>query len=294
MPKAYTPHAYLTETAHKRPEVWRLLLGLLLIAILVSLLNMVFFAVLVAMGPDELAQELLVGSSPLALILVLASFGFVTFGVAIAARKIQHRTIWSILGDRSLAIVQFFKVLKALMILGVIGFLLPPYGMGGELTQKMPLTTWALLLPFGAFAVLIQISAEEILFRGYIQQTLAARFNSPIIWMVVPSILFAAGHYSPEAAGGNAFLIALWAFVFGLLASDLTARAGTLGPAIALHFFNNVIALLFISLPDSLSGLALFVLPFDTSDPEQLRPWLLVDLAVMFVCWLAARLALRR
>ncbi|WP_371732116.1 lysostaphin resistance A-like protein [Ruegeria sp. HKCCD4315] len=269
-------------------------MGLLLIGVLVSLLNMVFFAALVAMGPNEWAQELLAGSSPLALILLLVSFGFITFGVAVAARKMQHRTLWSILGERRLAETQFVSVLKALLILGVIGFLLPPYSMGGELTQKLPLTTWVLLLPVAAFAVLIQVSAEEILFRGYIQQTLAARFNSPIIWMGVPSILFAVGHYAPDAAGGNALLIALWAFVFGLLASDLTARAGTLGPAIALHFFNNVIALLFISLPDSLSGLALFVLPFDTSDAEQLRPWLLVDLVMMFVCWLAARLALRR
>ncbi|NOD64515.1 MULTISPECIES: CPBP family intramembrane glutamic endopeptidase [unclassified Ruegeria] len=294
MSKAYFPHAYLTETARRRPELWRLLVGLLLIGVLVSLLNMVFFAALVAMGPNEWAQELLAGSSPLALILLLVSFGFITFGVAVAARKMQHRTLWSILGERRLAVTQFVSVLKALLILGVIGFLLPPYGMGGELTQKLPLTTWVLLLPVAAFAVLIQVSAEEILFRGYIQQTLAARFNSPIIWMGVPSILFAVGHYAPDAAGGNALLIALWAFVFGLLASDLTARAGTLGPAIALHFFNNVIALLFISLPDSLSGLALFVLPFDTSDAEQLRPWLLVDLVMMFVCWLAARLALRR
>lgn len=90
--------------------------------------------------------------------------------------------------------------------------------------------------------------------------------------MGVPSILFAVGHYTPDMAGDNALLIALWACVFGLLTSDLTARAGTLGPAIALHFFNNIIALLFISLPDNLNGLALFTLPFDASDAEQLRP----------------------
>jgi hypothetical protein len=82
--------------------------------------------------------------------------------------------------------------------------------------------------------------------------------------------------------------------MFGVLAADLTARAGTLGPAIALHFFNNIIALLFISLPDSLSSLALYVLPYDMSDTDVLRQWLLVDFAVMIVGWLAARLALRR
>ncbi|WP_050603830.1 CPBP family intramembrane glutamic endopeptidase [Ruegeria sp. 6PALISEP08] len=294
MPKAYSAHAYLTETARARPEIWRLLLGLLLIGVLVSLLNMVFFAVLVGMGPDQWAQELLLGSSPMALLLLLGSFGFITLGVTLAARWFQHRALWSIVGDRRLAVAQFLKVLKSLLILGAIGFLLPPYGLGDELTQNLPFATWVLLFPVAAFAVLIQTSAEEVLFRGYIQQTLAARFKSPVIWMGVPSVLFAAGHYTPDMAGSNALLIAAWALAFGLLTSDLTARAGTLGPAIALHFFNNLIALLFISLPDSLSGLSLFLLPFDTSDADQLRPWLVVDLAVMFVCWLAARVALRR
>lgn len=294
MPEAYSAHDHLVETARGKPEIWRLLLGLLLVAVLVSVLNMVFFTVVAGMGPENWAQTLLLGGSPLALLLLLASFGFIILGVAVAARQVQHRSLVSIVGGYRLAAGQFLKVLKALLILGVVGFLLPPYGFGGSLSQNLPLSTWLLLLPVSALVVLVQTSAEELLFRGYIQQTLAARFQSPVIWMGVPSILFAIGHYTPDMAGDNALLIALWACVFGLLTSDLTARAGTLGPAIALHFFNNIIALLFISLPDNLNGLALYTLPFDASDAEQLRPWLLVDLAVMFVCWLAARLALRR
>jgi len=155
-------------------------------------------------------------------------------------------------------------------------------------------STWIVLLPFAAGAVLIQTSAEEILFRGYLQQSLAARFRSPLIWVGVPSALFAAGHYAPGIAGDNALLVAVWSCVFGVLAADLTARSGTLGPAIALHFFNNVISLLIISLPDTLSGLALYLLPYDMSDGGMLRQWLWVDFGSMVVCWLTARLAIRR
>lgn len=294
MPSAYSAHARLVETARAKPEIWRLLLGLALIAVLVSVSNLVFFTVIAGLGPEEWAQELLQGNTPIALLLLLASFGFIILGVAVAARQLQHRSLRSIFGQRSLVVAQFLKVLKALLILGAVGVLLPPYGLGDSLSKNLPFSTWLLLLPVSVLVVLIQTSAEEVLFRGYIQQALAARFQSPVVWMGVPSVLFAAGHYTPELAGENAILFVLWAFVFGMLASDLTARSGTLGPAIALHFFNNIIALLFVSLPDNLSGLALFSLPFDASDAEQLRPWLVVDLAVMFVCWLAARLALRR
>ena len=106
--------------------------------------------------------------------------------------------------------------------------------------------------------------------------------------------MFAAGHYAPGITGENAALVATWSCVFGLLAADLTARSGTLGPAIALHFLNNTVALLFISLPETLSGLALYLLPYDMSQTGLLRQWLFVDFAVMMVCWLTARLALRR
>ncbi|MFC6636344.1 CPBP family intramembrane glutamic endopeptidase [Sulfitobacter sediminilitoris] len=144
------------------------------------------------------------------------------------------------------------------------------------------------------FFVLVQVSAEEIVFRGYVQQQLAARFKSPMIWMVLPSVLFALGHYLPDTAGENALIIAIWAGVFGILMADLTARSGSLGPAIAVHFWNNVSAMLIVSLPDELSGLALYLSPFSMEDTEALQAWLPVDFAMMFVLWLAARVAIRR
>ena len=112
--------------------------------------------------------------------------------------------------------------------------------------------------------------------------------------MILPATLFAWGHYQPDVTGENAILIAIWAGVFGCMTADLTARAGTLGPAIAVHLFNNIFALLIVSLPGALSGLSLYLVPFDVSDADQMRAWLVVDFAAMAVTWLAARLALRR
>ena len=159
---------------------------------------------------------------------------------------------------------------------------------------QLPLGRWTALLPLSLLAVLVQVSAEELLFRGYLQQQLAARFASPLAWMVVPSALFALGHYSPETAGDNAIWFVLWAGIFGMLMADLTARTGTLGTAIAVHFVNNVIAMLFTAMPDNLSGLALYVMPFATSDADAVAQWLPVDFAIMVTSWLAVRLALRR
>lgn len=293
-PIVYAAHKRLVADARAHPEIWRLFVGLVVVGVLVSALNLILFATIAGLAPQAWSAGMPDGSSPSTVLILLSSFGFVTLGVAVAARLLQHRSLTSILGAVGLGAVQFWRVLRALLILGVIMAILPPYDMGQPLTPNLSLSKWLLLLPFSTIAILIQTSAEEVLFRGYIQQSLAARFRSPIIWMGLPSILFAAGHYAPNIAGENALLIAVWSCVFGLLAADLTARAGTLGPAIAMHFFNNVVALLFISLPDNLSGLALFLLPYDMSDTGILRQWLFVDFAVMLVCWLTARLAIRR
>jgi len=293
-PLAYSAHEHLVKDARSRPELWRLILGLGLIGVLVAALNLGLFAVVAGMAPHDWTIEFLQGASPLAMLILLGSFGFITFGVAVVAKRLQHRSLHSILGQYQLGLRQFWRVLGALTVLGVIVAVLPPYGVGEPLVRNLDVSTWLVLLPFSVVAVLIQTSAEEVLFRGYIQQSLAARFRSPIIWMGLPAVLFAAGHYAPAVAGDNAMLIAVWSCIFGLLASDLTARSGTLGPAIALHFFNNIIALVLISLPDNLSGLSLFLLPYDMSDTGMLRQWLYVDFVMMFVCWLAARLAIMR
>ncbi|MCG7521583.1 CPBP family intramembrane glutamic endopeptidase [Ruegeria sp. Ofav3-42] len=293
-PAAYAAHKRLVNPGRARPELWRLLVGLAIVGVVVTLLNLVLFALVSGLGSFEWAENLLTGASPVSMLVLLTSFAFVTFGVSIAARRLQHRSLRSILGPRREGVSQFLRVFRALVVVGLIVAILPPYDMGATLTQNLALSTWLLFLPLSLMAVLIQTSAEEVLFRGYMQQSLAARFRSPIIWMGLPSFLFAAGHFAPGSAGDNAFLVAVWSGMFGLLAADLTARSGTLGPAIALHLFNNMVALLFISLPDGLSGLALYLLPNDMSDTGALRQWLYVDFAVMIVSWLTARVALRR
>ncbi len=297
-PIAYSPHEELVLPARPHPELWRLLVGLGIVAAVTITLSSLINGFVQGLAPDfyraEMSNSAPLGTSPASMLILMGSFVVVMLGVMVAARIMQKRSTLSIIGPLPKTIRQFWKVFRLLAILGVILFVLPPFGFGGTPVQNMTFTSWLALLPLSIVVVLIQSSSEEILFRGYIQQTLAARFSNPLIWIVLPSALFALGHFTPAEAGENAFLIAVWAGVFGVLAADLTARSGTLGPAIALHLFNNFAALLVLAMPDSLNGLSLYLLPFSTSDADQIRPWLIVDFAMLGVSWLTARLALAR
>lgn len=292
----YHPHENLVAPARGHPQLWRLAAGLVVAASVAILSSRVLQGLLEIVSPGLFVagEDLGKGNSPVSLLLLLFSFGFVILGVAVAARLVQHRDPLGLIGPIPLAVRQFWQVARILFVISAIVLLLPPYDMGVQLQRNLEPKLWVLLLPLSLLAVLIQTSAEEILFRGYIQQALAARFRSPLIWMGAPALIFALGHYLPGEAGENAWLIALWSGIFGLVTADLTARSGTLGPAVAVHMFNNITALLIVALPDSLSGLSLYIVPFSMSDTGALREWLAVDFATMMVSWLAARVVIRR
>jgi membrane protease YdiL (CAAX protease family) len=290
----YARHEGLGAPARARAELWRLLVGLLVVGAVSMALGTAFNLVLSLFVSPAWLLELADGSTPGAMLALLGSFAFLVAGVAVCVRTLQGRSLGTVIGPLPVAVSQFARTSIFLVLLMLCIAVLPPYDMGAPLTPNLAIGVWLTFLPLGVCVLLIQTGAEEILFRGYLQQSLAARFKSPFVWMVLPSALFAMGHYVPAEAGDNAALVAVWAGLFGILMADLTARAGTLGPAIAVHMFNNFTALLIVASPTSLNGLSLFLLPYEMSDTEALRPWLAVDFAFMIIAWLVARLAIRR
>jgi membrane protease YdiL (CAAX protease family) len=291
---AYAAHEVLVAPGRSRAQLWRLLLGLGLIAMVSYGLQIVTVVVVLGFTSVEWLLALEQGSTPAALLILLASFGFMTLGVGLAARLLHERSLVGLIGPPGLAVQQFTRTCLGVAAVFVVIMILPPYDFGAPLVTNLHWQLWLGLLPLSLLALLIQVSAEELVFRGYLQQALAARFRHPVIWLGLPSALFGAAHYMPQEAGDNALLLCLWATGFGLLMADLTARAGTLGPAIAVHFVNNIVALLILGSPSSLHGLALYLLPYELSDVAALRPWLWVDCATTLVLWLVARLAIRR
>ncbi|MFK7754384.1 MAG: lysostaphin resistance A-like protein [Sedimentitalea sp.] len=292
--RAYRAQAQLLAGARAQATLPRLVLSVVLIVIVLLVLTGTVNRALLAIDPVFWRAQLGgAGNTPLSLLVLLLQFGALIVAVWLVVLAVHGRRLWDMIGPFAQTCAQFWAVFRLLALIVALVWVLPPYDMEQPVVRNMEFGRWLMLLPFGLAALLVQVSAEEILFRGHLQQTLAARFSHPLVWTLIPSALFALGHYMPSEAGDNAQLYVLWAFVFGLLMADLTARSGTLGPAIAVHLINNCTALLLVSLPDNMSGLALYVAPYEMADTEALRRWLGVDFAFMIVCWLGARLAVR-
>lgn len=292
----YRPHRRFVAPAQGKPQIWRLCFGIVLGAGLFLVLSQLIFGFLFRVLPPDTANAILddvTGQSAASMLVILLQFGLLAVSAGLVVLMVHSRSPLTLIGDLSQAWRQFVVVVFAMCLFTAAILLLPPHDYGAPYQRNMETGRWLILLPFALIAVFVQTSAEEILFRGYIQQQLAVRFKSPLIWMLAPAMLFGIGHYTPDSAGSNAWTIVLWATVFGLLMADLTARSGTLGPAMAVHFVNNISALVLTSVPDEMSGLALYVLPFGFADEAQMAAWLPVDFGIVLVSWLVARLAIR-
>ena len=292
----YAAHDAFVAPARAKPQIWRLAVGAFVAIMVYVFLGQVYFVTvgILSGNTPAFAQALAQGNTPVAMYVLLLSFGFMAVGVWVAVKALHQRSFASLLGPIPHLIRDFRAVSVTVLAVILSVIILPPWDMRAAYVPNVPLGQWIVLLGPSLIFILIQVSAEEIVFRGYLQQQLAARFAHPVMWMVLPNLVFAFGHYLPQSSGENAIFIALWSGVFGMLMADLTARSGSLGPAIAVHFWNNVSAMMFLSAPDQFSGLSLYTTPFALSDAAALRAWLPVEFAMMFVLWLAARLALRR
>ena len=156
------------------------------------------------------AEHISATSSAVGVLTNLYVFIFLIAALFCTLHLLHNRTITSLVGPLRLAVRQFIVVLKALALLSLVTVLLSSLG-DQRLSQNLALFTWLALLPFGVLGVLIQTSAEELVFRGYIQSQLAARFAHPAIWIVLPSVGFAALHYDPSLPTQTAWIIVVWA-----------------------------------------------------------------------------------
>lgn len=223
--------------------------------------------------------------------------------VAVVLRRMQGRSWRSFIAPFETASFDFFSVvwwsggiMLTLTLLGILPFL-------DQASFARPLWQWLLVLPFALVAVFIQTTGEELYFRGFLQSTLAARFDSPWVWAVLPSLAFGLVHIPNASHPAEAVQIVIYITAFGFFAADLTARTGTLGAAMAFHFTHNIMVFTIFTYdtsPEAGLALWLFADPAAGLAPDEapsfdavMAAQTLYMLMELTIFWLAARVAVR-
>jgi len=128
----------------------------------------------------------------------------------------------------------------------------------GDETLRMQAVEPVRFLLFVLFlmpAILIQVAAEEALFRGYLFQGFQVAFRSMFMAAVPVAALFALAHAGSHTVHGW-LAYALYA-ALSLFLSAVTIRSNRLEPAIGIHFAQNLTAIfLFGSFDPDLPALA--------------------------------------
>lgn len=288
------PFAAYVAPARRRPQIWRVLVGLVMVVVgMIAWLGILFGALALVLGTADALDwlgRLAAPVTPARALLLLSSFVGMGLGTVLAAKLVHRRRPGTLIGPGRRASRDF--VISAGVVAGIYGISLAVWSGAATPEPNLPVPVWIAVLPLALLGIWVQTGAEELLFRGYLMQQVAARFGSRWLAYLLPSAIFGLLHLDPATMGTNAWPIVASTALVGLLAADLTYVTGTLGAAWGLHFANNVAALTLVATKGTITGLALYVTPYRA---ETLSPLVLVfDAAMLVAVWLVLRRLLRR
>jgi uncharacterized protein len=236
-------------------EWWRYVLGLALIVafpLAVAIIAVEISSLVGATTPDQTAGAS-IARDPIISFLQLSGFdAALIVGILLAVRLIHKRPFLSVITPgRSLdwkKVGKSFGLFFGLVALAtVVDYLLNP------LTYQFRLNPQRFLLfaPVAVVLIPIQTSAEELLFRGYLLQSMALLTRNRVALVALSGVLFMIPHLAnPEMTAGF-WSMAFYYFLVGGVLTIVTLRSNSLEMAMGIHASINIFAALIVNYANS-------------------------------------------
>lgn len=259
---------YVDLARNNKNALWRIVLGIVLIATVSVAVAVVCFGFGLAalalrdgypISDLDVQDVRILLEDRIGLVATLLTNASLWVGAWLVMMILHRRSIRDLFGfERKLYWRDFIRAAAVTVVVGLvttpIALLIDPTIVRNDISI-MEWIAWAPLVLVLAF---LQTSAEEIVFRGYLHQALAARFATPLIWLAVPTGLFTLLHWQSGAlaAMNVAFLLVILAMSLSMTA--LLVASGNLAAAMGMHFGNNIGVFLLVSNTPHLGSAALF------------------------------------
>jgi membrane protease YdiL (CAAX protease family) len=250
--------------AKPKAQLWRTALGAVLIVVLWLAWTVVF--ALMAVGGGVVEPEALSGDARFAPFIQAALLTGVTLvaawglwiGTWLVLKWLHGRGLATVIGRVSL--IQFG--IGAGIAVAYLGAVLAYALASGHAPVRTDVDVgqWLSALAPLAVLILVQSAGEELVFRGYLPQQLAARWRHPVVWGLLPAVAFGLAHVSwgaPIDALGLYFLTG--SMMLGLVMMAMVWRTGSLAAAMGFHFANNIGAILVLGVAGVGSPVSLFM-----------------------------------
>lgn len=198
-------------------------------------------------------------ASPEGILIALVSFAGIWIGLWIAMRWVHGEPLSALIGtSRRVSRQGFLKGLAAVLITSLLSEVML-YWLQPEIARgAISLSSWLLFLVPIVLLAFLQTSSEEALFRGYLLRGLANRFRSPLVWTLLPVLLFTALHWSSASSLAINACVLVSIATFALVLTLLVYATGNLGAAFGAHLGNNLTGFLLISHQAGYNSFALF------------------------------------
>ena len=234
----------------------------------------------------DLLRQRFTSDHPGAIALMLATFLGIWPATWAAVRWLHRRSFWTLLSPEGrMRWGELGAGLGLALLVWVVGILVALLLVGPPARSSVSVGVWAGWLVPLALLVFAQASGEELIFRGYLLQQLAARWRSALVWGFLPAFLFGIAHLDPTRDATMNFVYVSTTAVFGVIAALLVWRTGSLAAAMGLHAGNNFGAICLTGLEGVASGSQLWVY-----DEAVKQPLIMVDFVLMtlLLIWLAS------
>lgn len=260
--------AYVDLARNGKNAPWRIVLGIVLILLVGIVASVVCFGgglVILALRDGYPLTHLdtqdirILMEDRIGLFATLLTNASLWVGVWLAMMILHRRSIRDLLGaERKLYWRDFVRAAAVTFIVGLVA---GPVGAAIDPTAArtdVSLLEWVAWAPLVLVLCFLQTSAEEVVFRGYLHQTLAARFARPLIWLALPTVLFTLIHWEGDALATMNAALLLIILAMSLSMTALLIASGNLGAAMGMHFGNNISVVLLVSNTPQLGSAALF------------------------------------
>jgi uncharacterized protein len=173
-------------------------------------------------------------------------------GIAIAVKLIHRRPFRSLISPGATLSGRRFLTGFGLWF-GMMGVLvgISAIGAPGEFVLTFEPVKWLGLLVAVLIFTPIQIGAEELFCRGYLTQGLGLLTRNRLLLISIPSMLFAAAHFTNPEMGRGAVWMGLNYWAFGIFLATITLRDNRLELALGVHAANNMFIFLIVNSTDS-------------------------------------------
>ncbi len=265
------------------------LLGLIFITITFLALTIAYlpFVIYVIGIPN---YEINSTQSPRALFWLLLSVALFIVPIWVWTRFIHKRSLSSLISPHGHGAISALKMASiffgAYFFLAEITALFIPF-IETEFVWEVRL--WFIwILPL-TIAIFLQTSAEEILFRGYIQQYLAALIPHRAVYYTIPTFIWMLLHFG-NIEGYYTNIAALFSiFVLGIIFADWVDRTKSLWGPMIVHFLNNFVLICIFGNSLEKSDLHIWRNNFDSLSDPMIAMLTIIGSALMAITYIILR-----